>query len=479
MAATLLAARWVVGHANGRHTLLRDGEVAVVGDTIAFVGRRYSGPVAERIDCGEALIAPGFIDLDALGDLDTGVLVYDNHPGWKKGRLWPARYAEHGPLETYDLDAMTVQARYALVHLIRNGITTALPIASLLYRAWAETVEQFEMMAAVAGELGYRLYLGPAYRSGYAVVHDDGRHEQRFDEARGLAGLDEAIAFARRIDGRHGGRVRAMLAPDRIEGCTPELLRRTAAASRDLAAPVRLHCCQSNFEVETIRALRGTTPIAWLDSLGFLSARAVLPHGVFAFPDDDLARVAHAGATIASCPLVMGRLARVLNARRVLAAGANLGLGTDTWPADMIENIRCGVMLGRVADPAASPIRVAEMFDAVTLGGARALGRDDLGRLAPGAKADMIVIDLPRDYLGETLDPLQHLMLSGSTRDIRSTMIDGRFVMCDRSIPGVDLGALDAAAAAVFAGLVRRLPERTPGSPPLATIIAPSYPLGG
>ncbi|MBL8697522.1 MAG: amidohydrolase family protein [Alphaproteobacteria bacterium] len=474
--AVVLSARWIVGHAGGRHRLIRDAELAVIGDAIAFVGRGYPGPVAERIDCGDATIAPGFIDLDALGDLDTGVLGYDNQPGWAKGRQWPASYAERGPWESYDADALRVQARYALVHLIRNGITTALPIASLLYRAWAETVEQFEMMAEVAGELGLRLYLGPAYRSGYAVVHPDGRLEQRFDEPRGLAGLADAIAFARRIDGRHGGRIRAMLAPDRIEGCTPALLRRTADASRDLVAPVRLHCCQTPFEVETIRGLHATTPIAWLDGLGFLSERAVLPHGIFAFPDEDLRRVVDAGASIACCPLVMARGARAVDSRRILRAGGTLGLGTDTWPADMIANMHAGVMLGRVVAEDGMAIRVADMFDAATIGGAKALGRPDLGRLEPGAKADLVVLDQPPDYLADVLDPLPRLLLSGSGRDVRSVMIDGRFVMRDRTIPGIDQGRLEAEARQAFAAIPRHLPARSVA--PADALIVPTYPLG-
>lgn len=474
--ATVFAARWVVGHAGGGHRLLRDAEVAVVGDTIAFVGRRYPGPVAERIECGEAMVAPGFIDLDALGDLDTGVLAYDNHPGWAKGRVWPAAYAEHGPRESYDAAALEVQARYAVADLIRNGITTALPIASLLYRAWAETTEQFEMMADVAGALGLRIYLGPAYRSGYAVAHPDGRQEQRFDEARGLAGLDAAVDFARRIDGRHQGRVRAMLAPDRIEGCTPELLRRTAAAVRELGVPVRLHCCQTPFEVETIRALRGTTPIAWLDSLGFLSRHAILPHGIFAFPDADLSRVVDTGAAIASCPLVMARGGRAVDARRILRAGGTLGLGTDTWPADMIANMHAGVMLGRVVATDATAVRVADMFDAATLGGAKALGRSDLGRLEVGAKADLIVVEPADDYLADVLDPIQRLVLAGSGRDVRSVMIDGRFAMRDRVIPGVDQAALAAAARRAFAAIPRDLPGRSYA--PASTLIEPTYPDG-
>ena len=145
----------------------------------------------------------------------------------------------------YTREELAVQKTYAFTQLIRNGITTALPIASLFYRAWGETVEEFSDAAHAAAGLGLRVYLGPAYRTGNQVVDDDGKISTYYEEERGLAELAAAIDFAANIEGSAGGLVRAMLSPDRIETCTPELLRRTAAASQDLDIPVRQHCCQS------------------------------------------------------------------------------------------------------------------------------------------------------------------------------------------------------------------------------------------
>ena len=111
---------------------------------IIFTGHDFPGEVAQRHDFGEALIGPGFVDLDALSDLDTTILAYDNQPAWKKGRVWPRSYLEAGPYEMYSREELAFQKRHAFATLIRNGITTALPIASLFYRAWGETVEEFE-----------------------------------------------------------------------------------------------------------------------------------------------------------------------------------------------------------------------------------------------------------------------------------------------------------------------------------------------
>src|SRR5919107_6203722 len=97
----LLTARWVVGHDNGRHQLLERGEVVFDRDRITFVGFDFPGEVVARIDYGEALIGPGFVDLDALSDLDTTILAFDNQPAWRKGRVWPRSYMRAGPFEMY------------------------------------------------------------------------------------------------------------------------------------------------------------------------------------------------------------------------------------------------------------------------------------------------------------------------------------------------------------------------------------------
>ena len=90
-----MAARWVVGHENGSHVLYEDGEVVFEGDRIVFVGHDFPGEVARRVECGHALLGPGFNDLDALSDLDTTVLArYDTlftQDGHRNGSIAVAR----------------------------------------------------------------------------------------------------------------------------------------------------------------------------------------------------------------------------------------------------------------------------------------------------------------------------------------------------------------------------------------------------
>jgi cytosine/adenosine deaminase-related metal-dependent hydrolase len=482
---TLLTAAWVLGYSGGSHQIWSDGEVVFSDGRIEFVGRGFEGHVDRSVNYGRALISPGLIDLDALGDLDTGVLTVDNGSKLETGRLWSEDYLRQGPVDCYSAEEEQFKYRYAFTQLIRNGITTALPITSMYYRRWAEHYEEFAAVARIAGELGLRVYLGPCYMSGITYIRRERKLDQFWDEPRGLAGLEQAIRFFRDFDGASNGLVRGMLAPDRIETCTPALLARTAAASAEMKAPVRLHCCQSLYELETVQRLRGTTSLGWLEQLGLLNPRAILPHGIYlsghpGVPDQsdaDWHRLLASGSSIAHCPAVFARMGEALDSfGRYRAAGINLGLGTDTWPPDLLHNMQLGLYIARVMEGDATQTSMADMFDAATLGGARALGRDDLGRLAAGAQADIVVFDLNGAHLGQLFDPLKNLLLAGRGSDCRASYIQGRCVMEDFQVLGVDQAALQRQAERQFEKALANQQQRAFDNPPLQGMIRPVFP---
>lgn len=274
---SLLTADWVLAHDGDTPVLLKRGEVVIEGDRVIFAGHDFPGEVARRIDMGAALISPGLIDLDALSDLDTTVLGIDHFPSWKKGRVWPLSYVRAGPYEMYTPGELAFQKRFAFGQLLLNGITTAAPIASLFYREWGETVAEFDAAADAAGDLGLRVFLSPAYRSGGMVLHGPGDMRPEFDEARGLAGLADAAEYIARQAGRHDGLIQGLLAPDRVETATAGLLRASFDRARDLDVRVRLHMAQGAMEVDTVRALHGTTAPAWLAREGLLNDRRSRP----------------------------------------------------------------------------------------------------------------------------------------------------------------------------------------------------------
>ena len=472
---TALSARWIVAHENGRHRLLTDGEIVIEGQEVIYVGPRFPGEVARRIELGDTLVSPGFVDLDALSDLDTTVLTIDYGPGWAKGRVWPRSYVDRGPYEMYTPEQLVFQKRFAFAQLLLNGITSALPIASLFYRQWAETVAEFEGAADAAGDLGLRVWLGPAYRSGGMICEAPGVLEPVFDEARGLKGLEDAIAFAGRIAGRHEGLVQAMLAPDRVETSTLALLQRTMAASAEMNLPVRLHMAQGKMERQTVARLHGTTAPQWMARHGLLNERLIAPHAVEAEPED-LDLYARHGVTIAHCPLVLARSGEYLNAfRRCRDLGIRIGMGTDTTPPDMVLNMAVALMTGRIAS-GEDGLSTAEVFDAATLGGADALGRSDIGRLQPGSKADIAIFDLSDPRFAPTVDPVQSLIFGATGRVTRAVFVDGRLSMLDGEVAGIDIKAARREAQAQFEGLLAKYPERTWGHPSVETMFPPTYP---
>ena len=162
----------------------------------------------------------------------------------------------------------------------------------------------------------------------------------------------------------------------------------------------------------------------------------------------------------------IARRARTLDSwARYRAAGVNLALGTDTYPRDLIMQMRTASYFGKVTSRDLSAASAAEVFEAATLGGARALGRDDLGRLAPGACADIIVIDLTGGgtlRYGPVRDPVKSLVECGIGDDVETVVVDGVVRMRDRVIPGVDLAALRRAAQDAGEEVWGRLAEWDP-----------------
>ncbi len=480
-----LTGRFVVGFRDGDHCLIENGMVVYEGDEIIFVGRTYADPVDRTIDVGNAVIGPGFIDLDALGDLDSTVLCVDSHPHWMKGRLWTEAYASRGARDAYTADEEAFKMHYSFVQHIRNGITTVAPVTSILYRAWSETCDEFLRVADIAEALGIRAYLGPAYRSGFTYVDDRGGLARSWDEARGLDDLQRAAQFVHDIGNRRSGLVSGMLAPDRVETCTPRLLAATAEVAAALDCPVRLHCCQSDYEYATVVELHGRTPIQYVSDHGLLSPRSILPHGIYLSghsqvppgPSDDVALLAGSGASVVHCPLVMMRMGRAMQSfDRLQRAGINIALGTDTFPIDMIANMRAGVAICRLVENRADAASAAALYRAATLNGAHALRRPDLGRLAPGCKADITVFDLDNTHLGQFWDPIQTMVLNGIRGCFKMVVVNGRAVMEDGRIAGVDYAGLQKQAQRQFEKLMASYPERCFGDLTMDEIFAPSFP---
>jgi cytosine/adenosine deaminase-related metal-dependent hydrolase len=200
------------------------------------------------------------------------------------------------------------------------------------------------------------------------------------------------------------------------------------------------------------------TPIELLDSLGMLRPTLNIGHGNFIADNPnlnyslarDLELMGRAGASISHCPINIVRRARVLdNWKKYQEAGVNIALGSDTYPRDMIMNMRTASYLGKIMSHTYFAATAGEVFRAATLGGAVSIGRDDLGRLAPGARADIVVVDLSgRNTLryGPIRDPVKSVVECGVGDDIETVIVDGKTCMEGGVIPGVDFARLRAEA---------------------------------
>ena len=115
---------------------------------------------------------------------------------------------------------------------------------------------------------------------------------------------------------------------------------------------------------------------------------------------------------------------------RYRARGVNVGLGTDVAPHNLAEEMRLAILLARVMAADYRAVDTGEMFRAATVGGAEALGRkDDLGRLAPGAKADIVLLDLDHPAMRPARDPLRTFLFEAADRAVREVFVDGRPVV--------------------------------------------------
>jgi cytosine/adenosine deaminase-related metal-dependent hydrolase len=482
---TKLTARFVIGYQDGDHAIYPDSEVVYEDEAIIFVGHGFPGPVDLTHDYGDAIISPGFIDLDALGDIDHAILDTWLTPDRAAGPRGSEEYFSGARQETFSFEDEVFKRRYALVQLILNGITTAMPIAAEMYRAWAETYDEFAATANIAGELGLRMYLGPSYRAGVNVTRADGTPDVLWDEALGVQGLEDAARFVRDFDGAHGGLIRGAFLPARLETNTLDILRRTKAYSDELGCPIRLHAAQGQQEVRFLRQWYDKRPLELLAAIGLLGPRTAIPHvtalgdhGAGADQRGDLALLVNSGTTVVHCPLISARHGGLLDSfdgyRRL---GINIALGTDTFPPDMIRVMDYGSNLGKIVTRDQASSAAADFFRAATLGGARALGRDDLGRLAPGAKADIAVIDLGALHTGPIDDPIRTMLYNTSGASVRTVIVNGRTIMADRQIPGVDAAAMRERAQRYFATYKNAYSERDYRRRPATVLFPASFPI--
>ena len=439
----------------GGHVIVEGGEVVFQGDRVLHAGGPYDGAVDREIDARSHLVMPGLVDAHALMDIGIHLLLWD-YPREEGYR--PRSFVE-GTESVFDERQTRDGAEAMLAMLVRSGVTTFCGINAMVFKRWDDEPWEPPLYADVANRLGLRAFLSHHYRSSVPIV-DDPVDDTLIDEARGFAGLERCVEFVRRCQrGEFGPRVHGLLFPYTQDTVSDELLRATSATARELGVGWRMHTAQSVREVERTLARYERSPIERLDHLGVLGPEVMLTHvlhgrghgGGNGLDDHEVELLAASGTNVGHTPWIYLFGGRVLDAfGRYRRAGINVAIGTDTYPGDMIQEMRIAALMGKVAERAALATTAADVFDAATLGGARFLGRDDLGRLAPGSKAVIVLVREDSATFAPTQDPIRSLVYYASVRDVSHVFVDGRPVLVDGAIPGVDEAELNGRMAALL-----------------------------
>jgi cytosine/adenosine deaminase-related metal-dependent hydrolase len=410
-----------------------DGHVVCEGDRIAAVG---AGPAPA--------VADGARRIDGRGMLATPGLVNCHHHLYQHATRG---YAQQATLFEWlvalypiwariDADVVAAAARAGIGALARSGCTTTTDHHYIFPRDAGDLLA-VEIEAARA--LGLRFH---PCRGGMDLGRSaGGLPPDHVVEDRDAILAASAAAIDRFHDPAPGAMVRIALAPTSPFSVTGELMSETAELARARGVRLHTHLAETRDEEDFCRERFGMRPLEYVDDLGWLGDDVWLAHCVH-LDDGETRRMGATGTGVAHCPTSNGRLgAGIAPVAALLAAGAPVGLGVDGAASnecgELVDELRAALVVARAAGgPTALTAR--EALELATRHGARCLGRDDeLGKLAPGACADVALWDLREAAYAGIEDPVAALVL-GPTRHVHALLVGGSHVVADGELRTAD-----------------------------------------
>ncbi len=399
--------------------ILAPGAVAVKGAQVAAVGPQdelAARFAPERVlDYPLGLIMPGLINAHTHAAMALFRGLADDLPleEWLNSHIFPAE-------KHLDYDFVYWGTRLAVAEMLLSGTTTFCDMY-LFTNAVAQAVVDTGIRAVV-GEV---LYDFPSPNYG--------------NPANGLKFTEE---LCRTYQGHE--RVRVAVQPHAVYTCSPDLLERSKALADRYNTRWIIHLSETAKEVADCLEHYGATPVGHLHRLGLLKANTVADHAV-ALTDLDMDLLAASGAGVAHCPESNMKLASgMAPVADLLARGVPVGLGTDGCASnnnlDMLGELDTAAKLAKVRglDPTALP--APQALSLATHQGAKVLGLEgEVGRLAPGLKADVVVIDLDQPHLTPMYDPYSHLAYAATGADVQTVVVEGRVLVEDRRLLAFDL----------------------------------------
>lgn len=413
---------------HGASIAIADGRIAAIGPNAELAARF---PDATRIDGRNRLVMPGFANIHTHLGMTLARGIFEDlsppHAPPFCGGLSPL------PLPALSAEETGVMVQLGALEALRSG-TTAL-------------LEDGAGIAAYAGLLadtGLRLLLAErAWDRAGAGIGDPGP----FEPSEGLAeqGMERIARLHAGWHGKASGRVCVGVAAWAPDMCTPTMLRRLRGLQQSLDCVCTVHLNQIWGEVAVVQAHRGMLPTEYLAAEGFLHERLVAAH---------CRCMAHAEERLLGSARVRVAFNSAIAARRGLspriavleAEGCTIGMGTDNMSEDMVEVMRTGLFMERIrrADGRAPTPEQAMRW--ATRNGYAAMEVPDGGWLAPGNRADLIMVRTDRAHLVPRMRPVSGFVHQGQAADVTDVMVDGAWLMREGRVLTMDEEAIVAEA---------------------------------
>lgn len=450
------------------HHVVDGGTVVFNDDMIEFVGVGYHGPVERTVNATGRLVIPGLVN-SHLHVTDTPFTKgYLEETQAAAGvAVAPNYHALYTVLpevrRVTDPDAQLAAARCAFAELAMTGSTTVVELGYDFEIGGDGDIAITERVAEAAGASGLRCYSGPRYRSYY--YGGDGLGETFYREygAKAQQRFESCVEFCVTWAGRYDGRLRTLLAPGQIDTCSPQLLRETRRIADQHKLPIQIHAGQSRKEFDRIGSTMRRATVEYMMDTGLLGPDLIIGHGQIMSVDGDHSSLAaheanalrDSGTTICHLPWVKARRGGVINSiEKYKRMGIRQCLGTDTYPFDIFNDMRFASIVCKIVEKDASAGLSGDVFHMATVGGADALGRPDLGRLAVGCKADIVLIRIDTPKATPVYDPFKFLVHAANGQDVDTVIVDGKTIVEGGRVLTIDVEAavkaLNSAASRVW-----------------------------
>ncbi|MEO0937984.1 MAG: 8-oxoguanine deaminase [Pseudomonadota bacterium] len=444
MSRILLRGAQVIVTMDAARRELADADLLIEDGVVAGLGHGLDAVDAEVVDVQGCVLTPGLVNTHhhlyqsmtrAVPEVqDTSLF------GWLQ-TLYPI-WARMGP------EHMFVSAQVGLAELALSGCTTS---ADHLY-LYPNGVRLDDTIAA-AREIGLRF--NPT-RGAMSIGESAGGLPPDSvveDEAAILADTVRVIdAFH---DPAPGSMCRVSVAPCSPFSVSEGLMRDAALLARDKGVRLHTHLAENDDDIAFSLERFGKRPGQYAEDLGWVGPDVWHAHCV-KLDADEIALFAATGTGVAHCPSANTRLGSgIAPVRAMRDAGVPVGLGVDGSASNdtgqIMAEARLAMLLQRVAF-GASAMSAREALEIATLGGARVLGRDDIGALAQGMRADIAVWDVSRVESAGSWDPAA-LLLAGPM-SVRDLFVEGRQVVRDGHITTLELAPVLARQRALARGLM-------------------------